>query len=232
MTDYEVIKRGEQFWQIRDQFVHAYLVADDSGSLLIDTGLGLGDLKKLCVELSGFEPTVVLTHNHGDHMGGITQFGHVYVSEPDFVEVYDRMLREGTGTVETILPGICRILPDTDLEIVPLPGHTQGSLGILDTHYRRFFIGDYLSYTPVYMCLPGADMKAFQESLQRIQSLKDMYDELYTGHETSPVPDELLLDMLELVKLYHQGAARTEKALYFDQYPCRKISYRSASILI
>ncbi|MFC7156947.1 MBL fold metallo-hydrolase [Halomarina halobia] len=57
-----------------------HLVEGTDRSVLIDTGVGVGDLRGLVTELVDTPVTVVLTHTHWDHIGAASQFEEVLVS--------------------------------------------------------------------------------------------------------------------------------------------------------
>ena len=61
-----------------------YVYAGEDKVLLLDTGFGLLDLKRLVGRLCpGKEIVVVNTHAHGDHNGGNGQFDRVHVGRQD-----------------------------------------------------------------------------------------------------------------------------------------------------
>ena len=73
--------------------------------LLVDTGMGTGDLKKALGAIApGLPYVVVNTHGHADHCGGDMYFGEVYMSaaaEPDAREALDDALG-GTTFYENV----------------------------------------------------------------------------------------------------------------------------------
>ena len=61
-----------------------FLIAGGERSLLIDTGVGIGDLKWLVEnELTDKPYEVVATHNHGDHIGGAGWFDEIWMHPAD-----------------------------------------------------------------------------------------------------------------------------------------------------
>lgn len=96
--------------------VAVYLVRTSEGPVLIDTGFGTNvaaNLKSL-----GFSPRdirkVIITHSHGDHIGGLLKDGKpafpnakVYISRPeyDWSESARKALAPYRGRVELIEPG-------------------------------------------------------------------------------------------------------------------------------
>ncbi|MCQ2139009.1 MAG: MBL fold metallo-hydrolase [Bacteroidales bacterium] len=74
-----------------------YLVTGTKAAMLIDTGIGVGDLAGLVRGLTDLPLIVVNTHGHPDHMGANYQFAEAWVPEKD-MDVYHAMdpFKEGT----------------------------------------------------------------------------------------------------------------------------------------
>lgn len=64
-----------------------YLAEGDDKALLIDTGVGIGSLKKFVTDLTDKEISVLITHGHVDHAMGAGEFDRVYMNHDD-EEVY------------------------------------------------------------------------------------------------------------------------------------------------
>ena len=99
-----------------------YLILGSQKTILFDTGMGIGDIRELVMELTknrgakdgdvnAFRSIIVLnSHTHDDHVGGNWQFDTVYSMDTDFSR------RNAKGSVEDaqaeIAPGeICGELP-------------------------------------------------------------------------------------------------------------------------
>jgi glyoxylase-like metal-dependent hydrolase (beta-lactamase superfamily II) len=64
-----------------------FLLVGGEKAMLIDTGVGIGDLKGFVATLTGKPLMVCCTHDHVDHVGGASAFESVYVHPrdmPDF----------------------------------------------------------------------------------------------------------------------------------------------------
>lgn len=59
--------------------VHSLLLVGDTTALLIDTGLGIDNLKRITDQLTTLPITVVTTHVHWDHIGSHSQYEEIYV---------------------------------------------------------------------------------------------------------------------------------------------------------
>src|SRR6185295_1021117 len=67
--------------------VISYLIVGTQKSLLFDTGLGIGDIKKLVGEIGSVEPLVINSHTHYDHIGGNFQFHEIYGIDTEFSQL-------------------------------------------------------------------------------------------------------------------------------------------------
>lgn len=57
-----------------------FLIDGGDEALLIDTGLGIGNLQALIEDLVGDNIRVLLTHSHWDHIGAAHQFDEVFIN--------------------------------------------------------------------------------------------------------------------------------------------------------
>lgn len=88
------------------------LLVGTEGALLLDTGAGNVDVRAVVESITNLPITVALTHEHGDHVGGICQFEEVYAPEQEleriqattgafmqrFLNFYNSYLDEGDCT--------------------------------------------------------------------------------------------------------------------------------------
>jgi len=61
--------------------VHSYLVIGDKCAALIDTGIGIGNIRSVVDKLTSLPIKVITTHVHWDHIGGHGHFNEIYVHE-------------------------------------------------------------------------------------------------------------------------------------------------------
>lgn len=157
-----------------DAWIH--LLPGKDKALLVDTGFGVGDLKKLCREFTDLPIEVINTHSHRDHVGGNFQFDKVYIHELDMkaLEAENAKLKsqvrayDPPGDVyffeqsDVVQPRDYEIVPVKDgdvidhgggyeYEIFHLPGHSPGGIAILDRKRRMLFSGDAALYTATSM---------------------------------------------------------------------------------
>ncbi len=178
---YEKIRLSDEFWAIQDNTVRMYLLDGGSRALLIDTGYGSGDLAGFIKKMLNKEVSVVNTHFHADHTSANGQFHSFYISEADLPEI--RPACSDTAEINIVRDGDQIIAGDITLEVIAIPGHTPGSIALLDRTKRRLFSADSVAKNfPVYMQYPGQNICNYRESLHKLYSLKENYDTIWPCH--------------------------------------------------
>ena len=62
---------------------HCYLLCGQNEAALIDTGLGVSNIKRIVDSLTALPVTVLTTHVHWDHIGGHRFFDRIAVHETE-----------------------------------------------------------------------------------------------------------------------------------------------------
>ena len=88
---YTIQEIGKRTWLIFEcGYDSIYYLEGDTKGLLIDTGVGAGDLRAFVEEHLVTKPyDVLLTHGHLDHIGAILQYDRIYVNERDHQLIRD-----------------------------------------------------------------------------------------------------------------------------------------------
>lgn len=191
-TQFQVkwIKPG--VWRIDDWFsASCYLVEGRKKSLLIDTGLGEGNLAGLAASLTNLPVEVAITHPHGDHMHWVDDFKRVYLHKKDIdlmqeePGIFPATFRCPGNTHTQFVPieeGSKLDLGDVEVEVWELPGHTPHSVIFVDHTHKCVFTGDAIGsgYIVLLICPERQAMELvvqYRESLMkivpRLPSLRD-----------------------------------------------------------
>ncbi|HEX9441151.1 MAG TPA: MBL fold metallo-hydrolase [Roseiflexaceae bacterium] len=141
--------------------INCYLVRDDDGLTLIDTGIPgsapaiLGATSKLDMPIR----RIVLTHAHGDHLGSLDALHQLLPAAEVLVSARDTRFLTGDmsldpdepqtklrGGYQTITTRPSRLLADGDrvgaLQVVGTPGHTPGHIALFDPRDGTLIAGD------------------------------------------------------------------------------------------
>lgn len=184
MRPYALVPLGGGVTAIEEGPVRMFLVRGEERALLIDTGLGGGDLRAQVEALWTGPLAVVNTHGHVDHVGADRQFPEVLAHPADWQEIR-RNNRQGEVCLRPLGAGDRLDLGGRSLEIIETPGHTPGSIVLLDRERRLLFGGDNVSDRPVFLFLPGASLTDYLESLRRLAAGSGDYDVIYACHGTA-----------------------------------------------
>jgi glyoxylase-like metal-dependent hydrolase (beta-lactamase superfamily II) len=142
--------------------INAYLVREDDGFTLIDTGYvaNAKTILKAAHALGAPIRRIALTHVHGDHIGSLMALhealpkAEILIPERDAqILAGDRSPRPGEpadaklrGSYKTLDIQPTRLLQPGDLvgslTVVAAPGHTPGQVAYLDTRDRSLIAGD------------------------------------------------------------------------------------------
>ena len=141
--------------------INAYLVREDDGLTLIDTGIG-GSAPGILVaarKLGAPIRRLLLTHAHGDHVGSLDALSAALPDAEVLISARDVRLLSGDtsldaheaqtpvrGSFQRVQARITRTLEDGDtvgsLQVVASPGHTPGHLALFDPRDRSLIAGD------------------------------------------------------------------------------------------
>lgn len=84
MLSYPIKEIGDGVFEINEfDGVSMFLVLGSERGLLIDTGVGIGNIAEFVGTLTDKPVDVLVTHNHRDHCGGAPRFKRVYISSID-----------------------------------------------------------------------------------------------------------------------------------------------------
>lgn len=176
---------------------HSYLLIGKQKALLIDTGLGVANIKNIIDGLTKLPITVATTHVHWDHIGGHKYFDIIAVHENerqwliDFplplnvvkANLQDKNCRFPISfnidnyTVYQRQPQI--ILHDNDLidlenrkvKVIHTPGHSPGHCCFYEENKGYLFSGDLIYKGCLDIYYPTTDINEFENSITRVKRL-------------------------------------------------------------
>ena len=195
----EIIQINENTWRIEEEGVRFFLLAGENKALLIDSGMQVQNAKVIAESLVELPIELLNTHGDRDHVGSNDEFDSFYMNPAEASNYYNT--NKKTGTIIPVSDGDIIDLGDRELEIITLPGHTPGSIAVLDKNNKVLISGDPIQDGNIFMFGVQREMHAYLLSLEKLDKYKDRFDTIYPSHGTFPVRPELI-DVL------HEGAVR------------------------
>lgn len=167
--------------------------------LLIDTGTGVGSLRSALGALADRPILAIATHGHIDHAGGHYEFARraIHRAEASALEGDEALNlsalfraaeapvtahpREGwelsaytvkAAPATRLLQEGDRVdLGDRRFTVIHLPGHSPGSIGLLDEVGGVLFTGDALYEGVLVDYLPHSDVEVYAETMAKLARL-------------------------------------------------------------
>ncbi len=184
-------------WALEQEIVRCFLIVGQQRALLLDTGAEACDLMGLTREITPLPLVVLNTHGDGDHTANNNQFRDIH-AHPDEFATIRRFRPDLTSTLHPITALSAFDLGDRVLHVIETPGHTPGSICLLDRKNRILFSGDTLSYGPVFLCGEHRDIHTYRETLVKLMTMGG-FDTIYPCHSTCPVSLSVISALLAAV---------------------------------
>jgi glyoxylase-like metal-dependent hydrolase (beta-lactamase superfamily II) len=199
-----------------------YLITGTKQAVLFDTGMGIGDIKKVTTELTKLPIIVMNSHTHDDHVGGNWQFNTVYGMDTEFTRANAKGSREDAqaeitsdqicgalpagfdaGAYQTRPWKIARFIHDGEkidlggrtIEVITTPGHTPDAISLIDRANGLLFTGDTYYPAPIWLFRPETDLDAYAGSIRRLAALAARV-KLVLGAHNIPVASPSVLPKL------------------------------------
>ena len=183
-----IIQINEDTWSIEDGTVRFFLLKGTEKALLIDSGMTIHHAREIAEALTGLPVFLLNTHSDRDHTGCNEQFESFYMHPADEARY------RSSGKDNRLIPvkdGDEIDLGNRKLRIIHLPGHTPGSVAVLDISRRVMISGDPLqAHGHIFMFGEHRNMKDYIDSLEKLDKMKADFDEIWPSHGDLPIyPD-------------------------------------------
>ena len=193
----EIIPINEISWRIEDRGVRCFLLTGSEKALLIDSGRELHTARDIAESLTDLPVMLLNTHADGDHTGSNEQFESFYM-HPDEEARFRRGGRG--GTIIPVREGDILDLGGRELRIIDLPGHTPGSIAVLDVGNRVLISGDPVQeHGRIFMFGAHRNMENYIRSLEHLETFTAEFDEIWPSHADIPISPAL-------IRKLHDGA--------------------------
>lgn len=214
---------------------HCYLLLGGEIAALIDTGLGVSDLRPVVEGLTGLPVLVLTTHAHWDHIGGHRHFTSIAVhpAERDWLAV--RFPLPPAEVRRNLLAQPCAFPPGFDpedyqvfqgqpqmllrdgeridlggrvLQVIHTPGHSPGHCCFYEAARGDLYAGDLIYRGCLDAFYPTTDPRQFWASVQKVRRLNPA--RIFPGHHRLDLSPGLV-DKIEaaFADLDQRGLLRT-----------------------
>lgn len=193
-----IVKISDHFWILEENGVRSFLLEGDKRAMLVDTGFGTLKLRDMLAELTALPVFLVNTHTDRDHTGCNRDFKPVYM-HPAEMEHYRNSLPEGCR-MEDVQPLWEEDVIDLGywrFEVILTPGHTPGSIMLLEREKRMLLSGDSIQNGDIFLFGAGRNMQAYLCSLRKIKSMSDAFDTIWPSHGSCPLTPDIIPDILQ-----------------------------------
>ena len=136
-----------------------------------------------------FPISLLNTHSDMDHIGSNAQFESFYMHPAE--EDHYRSIG-GQGNLIPIREGDTLDLGGRELRSIHLPGHTPGSIAVLDIANRVLISGDPIQDGRIFMFGEHRNMRDYIDSLEHLEKWLGEFDEIWPSHALIPVTKDLI----------------------------------------
>lgn len=222
---------------IVEPIVMSYLVVGQERAILIDTGMGVGDMRALVTSLTDKPVTVVNSHAHWDHIGGDRLFEEIVIHGAEAADLergvpqvaaarylapeqLGRPMPVGFDLASVEFPPVrpTRLLRGGEtldlggrtMDVIHAPGHSPGSIVLLDPDNGVLFSTDVAYPGDLYCQFEESDLDAYRRTLAHLAELAPTLRTVYPSHDGSPMDPALLPRMRDALGAIAAGRAAEE----------------------
>jgi hydroxyacylglutathione hydrolase len=179
---FQIESIDENSWYFDGAIGRAFLFKGTKKALLVDTTNGPGDLRQEAEKLVDGLPIILMnTHGDGDHIGCNEQFDTTLMNPCEF-SYYATKCKKGDAKPVPLHDGDKIDIGGREFEAILTPGHTPGSMVLLNRK-ERFLVGGDTILNIVFIFGPQRNLLALIDSLEKLQkNYSDAFDRIYCAH--------------------------------------------------
>lgn len=219
---------------------HCYLLIGTKKALLIDTGLGVSNIKKVVKSITSLPIEVATTHVHWDHIGGHKYFNDILVHKDEEDWLSDKFPIPLAVVKANLLNGSCdfpeefdienyqiykgkpsMVLHDNDIidlgnrqvKIIHTPGHSPGHICFYEEKREYLYAGDLIYAGCLYAFYPTTDPVKFMESVKKVKDLP--LKKVLPAHHKLKLPVEIVDRIYEgFMKISSDGKLKQGNGIF------------------
>ena len=209
--EYTMERKNNNTWIIAEGNFRLFLLTGKEKALLIDSGLSLRNVRGIAASLTDLPLELLNTHADRDHIGANSEFDFCYM-HPAEEENYRSAGCD--GKIVPVHDGDVIDLGDRKLIIYHIPGHTPGSIAILDPVQRILFSGDPIQrHGDIFMFGPQRDLNAYLDGMEHLKEHLSEFDEIWPSHSDLPLTPDYIDIVEQSVKDIISGKLKGEESV-------------------
>lgn len=187
---------------------NSYLIIGEKDAVLFDLAVDHQALFDYAQYLCRKPVRIVLSHGHFDHIFHLDKVAQVWMHPADVPLLEKSMVLHADGTVSIesvnpfphihpLLDGYTMDLGNRVLDVFHVPGHTMGSILLLDRRTRTLFSGDSCGRRLLYAPDGYVPTEHYCASLEML--LDKEFDAIYSAHDRCALPKENIVKTIKLI---------------------------------
>ncbi|TFF33442.1 MBL fold metallo-hydrolase [Mucilaginibacter psychrotolerans] len=214
-----------------------YLILGKDKALLFDTGMGLDTISLLVKELTKLPVIVLNSHTHPDHIGGNHEFSNVLAMDTRYTRsnaakgyahndvkwevapasfCLARLPKQDTARYAIKPFKVSRFIKSKEvidlgqrkLQVIATPGHTPDAICLYDARAGYLWCGDSFYEGPILLSSDGTDLKAYQQSINKMARLAAKAKWVLPAHNLPMAQPALLIEAAKEFNLIASGAKK------------------------
>lgn len=220
------------------QCVISYLIEGSERAILLDTGMGVGDISTVVRGLTSKPVEVVNSHSHWDHIGANWRFDEIAIHEAEAdwlpLGVSNDELRPWFGPDQLTAPpplpfdldlfsippsvatrllrgGETLDLGDRQLDVLHAPGHSPGGIVLVDEAAGWLYSTDVAYPSTLYAFGDEVDLEAYRRSLRMLAELASSLRGVSGSHDGIFMEPAMLVAMADALDAIDAGRLPDER---------------------
>ncbi len=218
----EPVKINDRSYRLEEGGVRSLLFIGTDRAMLVDTGFGnSGSLKDVISGITDKPVTLVISHADPDHIGACEEFEAAYMHSAE-IPGFEKSIPAIPLSENDVID-----LGGLSFEVIHIPGHTPGSIALLDRANRIIITGDSVSDGPVFMFGDNRNLTSYMESLKKLISISDAFDTVYPAHGLFPLNKSQISVCLRAAKKLSAGELSPQEPPF--PIPAKMYSFEGAA---
>lgn len=198
---------------------NSYLVIGESKALLFDLALEERELCAYAQNLANKDMIIVLSHAHIDHIYNIENVTNVYLHPYD-----ESLLLKGSifqppldkaPEITYLNDGDVIDLGNRKIDVIHIPGHTDGSILLFDRKTGILLSGDTVTRRLLYGMHSFIPTERFCDDLKRLEHLK--ITKIFSAHDRCPLPKDHISYMIDLIGRFSDSMGEKIALPFFEE---------------